>query len=270
MSLASVLARAPVLIIGGSSGIGLALAHAFRARGGAVHLVARDSGRLDNAGRAVGAAAVHRCDVTDPEGVRSLLCRLADAGQAPGVVVNSAGVVRPGRFLELAPEHFRDTMETNYFGTLHVLRAALPFMLPRGEGYILNVSSLAGLLGVYGLSTYAPAKFAVTGLSLTLRAELKPRGIGVSVLCPPDTDTPMLHAEVCARPPETEALSPSANALSAPAVAEAALRGLARRHAVIVPGARARWIWRAHRLFPGVVERFMDRIIRGGADGRTL
>ena len=86
-------------------------------------------------------------------------------------------------------------MELNYFGTLYPVRAVVPSMIERRQGHLMLVSSAAGIVGVYGYSAYAPAKFAVRGLAETLRAELKPHGIVVGCAYPPDIDTPGLEAE---------------------------------------------------------------------------
>ena len=258
----SVLSRSPVLITGGSGGIGTALARGFVQRGAAVHLVARREEGLKEAQDRCGAAAVHSCDVTDPDRVTSLFRHLEEEDALPGVVVNGAGSTHPGYFQALEDRIFRETMESNYFGAVNVLREAVPHMMERKEGYILNVSSVAGLVGVFGMSAYSAAKFAVQGLSEALRSELKPHGVVVSVLCPPDTRTRMLEEEVPLRPVETEALSPSESALSPEVVAQAAMKGLQRGKLVIVPGMQGKLTWWARRLTPGGLEWAMDRIIR--------
>jgi len=102
---------------------------------------------------------------------------------------------------------FRDQMDVDYFGTLHAIRAVVPSMIERRRGHLVTVSSTAGLIGVYGYSAYAPAKFAVRGLTETLRAELAPHGIVVSCVYPPDTRTPGFDAENALKPPETERIS---------------------------------------------------------------
>ena len=109
-------------------------------------------------------------------------------------------------------------MATNYFGTLHVIKAVTPGMIDRGSGHIVNICSLGGFLGVFGYSAYCASKYAVRGLSDVLRAELRPYGIHFSVVYPPDTDTPQLAYENPFKPPETRALG-SGKALSAAEVA---------------------------------------------------
>lgn len=258
-----------VLMTGGSSGIGLAVARELARAGCHLHLAARRPDALDRAISALEAEradasqefSAHPCDVSAHAEVASLFSQLRAGGRSPSVVVNSAGVSLAGYFEQLPVEEFERVMRVNYLGTLYVLKEAVPDMLAAGEGRILNVSSVAGLLGVFGYSAYSASKFAVCGLTQTLRSELKPRGIGVSLLCPPDTDTPMLRAEA-ENPPETRALSQTGGVLTAEQVARAAVRGLRVGKAVIVPGVGGKLVAAAQRFAPGLLERVTDRIVR--------
>ncbi len=90
----------------------------------------------------------------------------------------------------------------------------------------MNVSSVAGYLGIYGYSGYSAAKFAVMGFTEALRFELKPEGISVHIVCPPDTDTPALAFERTLRPPETDAIAGNIKPISAEKVAEAIVKGV--------------------------------------------
>ncbi len=109
------------------------------------------------------------------------------------VLLTSAGGAHPGYFGELDDAVFRAQMDVDYFGTLHAVRAVVPSMTERGRGHLVLVSSTAALVGVFGYSAYAPAKYAVRGLAETLRPELAPAGIVVACAYPPDTRTPGLR-----------------------------------------------------------------------------
>lgn len=136
-------------------------------------------------------AASRAVDVADRAALTRAITELeAEQGQPCDILITSAGLARPGHFLELSDEVFRQMMEVDYFGTLYALRAVAPGMVERGYGSVVAVSSAAGLLGIFGYSAYAPAKFAVRGLMESLRAELVPRGVHVGVVFPPDVDTP--------------------------------------------------------------------------------
>jgi 3-dehydrosphinganine reductase len=151
-------------------------------------------------------------------------------------------------------------IEINYFGTLHVLKAALPSMAARGSGYVVNISSLGGVLGVYGYSAYGPSKFAIRGLSDILRGELAEHGIGISVVFPPDTQTPQLEYETPFKPPVLVELDKSNKVLSAEAVANAILNGVARGRYVITPGFDSTLYFALTNFF-GLVYPVMDMMV---------
>jgi 3-dehydrosphinganine reductase len=162
---------------------------------------------------------------------------------APDVVINSAGITQPGYIQELSHEVFERLMQVNYFGTVYVTTAVLPAMLARGSGHIINISSMAGYLGVFGYSAYGASKYAVTGFSEVLRAEMKAHSIRVSVAFPPDTDTPQLAYEEPFKPAETKAISGNAKALSAEKVARSILQQAEKGHFMIFPGTDSRMFY---------------------------
>jgi 3-dehydrosphinganine reductase len=116
------------------------------------------------------------------------------------------------------------------------VRAALPAMRQRKSGRILFISSGAGLMGIFGYSSYSPSKFALRGLAEALRAELRADGIGVSIAYPPDTDTPMLAEENKTKPEETKKITGVVKTWSAEDVASCIMRGLGRGAFGITPG----------------------------------
>ena len=247
------------LISGGSSGIGLALAHRLAEAGWDLTLIARDRPRLAAAraavaphGRAVDSLSA---DVADEAAVAAAVVAASARLGPPGLVVACAGIVVPGCFDEQAPDAFRHSMEVNYLGALHLVRAALPAMRPRG-GHIVLVASGAALIGLYGHTSYAPSKFAVRGLAEALRSEFSGGNIGVSVVYPPDTDTPGFREERRTRPAIASRLAGTGGLMTAEQVADAIMRGIARRHAVITPGASMtvlRWL---HSLIGPALHRF--------------
>ncbi len=135
-------------------------------------------------------------------------------------------------------------------------------MKERG-GYIVNVSSICGSIGVFGYADYSAAKFGVIGFSEALRSEVKPHGINVSVLCPPDTDTPGYAEENKTKPPETVAVSGTAGCMKPEQVAGALLKGMGSGQFIIIPGADGQFSVIMKRLFPWLVEMVMDSQIRG-------
>jgi 3-dehydrosphinganine reductase len=227
------LAGAHVIVTGGSSGIGFETARQAIQHGARVSLIARDPGRLARAAGEIGALATATADVADADALRSAVDAVVGAGGPCDVLVTAAGSAHPGYFQDLDESVFRHQMDVDYFGTLYAIRAVVPSMIERGRGHLVAVSSMAGLLGVFGYSAYAPAKYAVRGLAETLRGELVPHGIVVACAYPPDTRTPGLDAEDALKPPETARISESIKPREAPAVARAIVRGIEKDRLVI-------------------------------------
>jgi 3-dehydrosphinganine reductase len=237
-----------ILVTGGSSGIGLAAAKQLAAAGAHVWLTARRRELLESALKEVQAArhdpsqlcGIAPADVADSAAAAGVVEEVTKSAGVPDVVFNSAGITQPGYVQDLSLDVFERLMRVNYFGTVYVTAAVLPAMLKRGSGHIINISSMAGYLGVFGYSAYGASKYAVAGYSEVLRAEMKPHGIRVSVAFPPDTDTPQLAYEEPFKPAETKAISGNAKALSADTVAKAILRQAEKGAFMIFPGTDSR------------------------------
>ena len=261
------------LVTGGSSGIGLALARLLAARGAHVWLGAREPARLELAQRQVASACsspAQRCgivqaDLSIPAQADAAVAEVIRSVGVPDVVINAAGAAHPGYIQDLSLDIFRWMMEVNFFATLHVTKAVLPGMIERRSGYIINISSLAGLIGFFGYTAYGASKFAVTGFSEALRAELKPHGIRVSVVFPPDTDTPQLTYENQYKPAETKAISGAAQVQPVEKVARSILRQAERGNYMIFPGQEARLIYLLSSKLPkGLVYAVLDWLAARG------
>jgi 3-dehydrosphinganine reductase len=233
-----------VLITGGSSGIGLAVARQLVARGASVWLMARNEAKLAAACKELKAATVDpsqkvgftAADVAVESQARAAVEQAAKALGELDLLINSAGIAHPGYFQEMDPKIFRQTMETNYFGTLYMARAVVPEMIRRGKGHIVNVSSGAAFLALFGYSAYAPSKWAVRGLSDVLRYELKRFGIRVTIAMPPDTDTPQLTEEKKLRPPELAIIASTGTVYPAEKVARDILAGVEHNRYIVITG----------------------------------
>ncbi|WP_372349781.1 oxidoreductase [Streptomyces sp. KL116D] len=174
------------LITGVSGGLGLALAQAALARGDTVVGTLRDKSRATAfEGSAPGRSFAVVFDTTEPP--ENISEHVSEALRLAGhidILVNNAGYGLLGAAEEVSEEELRHQMETNFFGPLHLIRALLPHLRERGSGHIVNISSIAGYLGFAGLSVYNASKFALEGLSESLRQELKPFGIAVTIVEP--------------------------------------------------------------------------------------
>ncbi len=185
----------------------------------------------------------------------------------PDILVNCAGQATPRTFEEVGYDQFDETMKINLYGTRNTVAALLPAMKKRG-GAIVNTSSIAGFIGVFGYTDYNASKFAVLGFSEALRSELKQYDIAVSVLCPPDTDTPGLVVENLTKPPETKAVTAGVGLMKPEAVAKAMIHGMEKGTFVIVPGLDGKFSVLAQRFIPGVVRWTLDRTIKKAQEKR--
>lgn len=259
------LAGAHVCITGGSSGIGRAVAERCVDRGALVSIVARDPERLASTQRALelrsAAARVvsAQADVADAAAVRAAVTSVCGALGPVDVLVTCAGYARPGMFTELDDDVFRDQMEVDYFGSLYAVRAVMPSMMERRRGHVLLVASTAALLGVYGYSAYAPAKYAVRGLAETLRPECRPYGVVVACAYPPDTETPGLVFENAHKPDLTKRISASIKPRPAATVADAMVRGIERNRLVVTADLQTAALARGASVVAPVLHRFLDR-----------
>jgi NAD(P)-dependent dehydrogenase (short-subunit alcohol dehydrogenase family) len=179
---------AVVAITGGAQGIGLATAEAFRACGARVAIGDLDGDLALEAAAAIGTTA-HRLDVTDASSYAEFIAAVESEHGPLDVLVNNAGVMPNGGFLELDDRIHRMTIEVNVFGVIHGMRLALPGMLERGRGHIVNVASLAGKFPVPGLAVYNASKFAVVGLTAATRREYAESGVSLSAVLPSAVDT---------------------------------------------------------------------------------
>ncbi|MGY1616723.1 SDR family NAD(P)-dependent oxidoreductase [Geodermatophilus sp. SYSU D00691] len=274
------------IVTGGASGIGRALGAALVRRGDEVVLADLDgpaataaADRLAATGP--GSATAAAVDVRDPAAVADLVSQTARRYGRLDLMVNNAGIGMGGNVEELTVAHWRRVIDVNLLGVVNGVQAAYPLMVRQGHGHIVNTASVGGLLPMPTGAPYATTKWAVVGLSLSLRAEASDKGVQVSVVCPGGVDTPLLDQ----RPPADLPPVPSAEArdvraeitrasggrlLSPDALAEEVLRGIDRNRALIVVPRQARVLWRLMRLSPPLLTRlFATMATRTGRAGAT-
>ena len=193
--------RRTVLVTGASSGIGAALAERFARAGFNLVLVARSEDKLKQQSRALAAAHgirawVAPADLSQPDAARQLAAQMKRARRPIDVLVNCAGVLAHGSFIDMEATRHRELIDLNVSGLTDMLACFVPGMVERGGGRVLNVASIAAFQPVPMLATYAATKAYVLSLTESLAEELRGTGVSVTALCPGITATPMLsHAE---------------------------------------------------------------------------
>lgn len=254
-----------VLITGGSQGIGLAVAKEVVRLGGSVCIVA--IGNLEQTQRLLASLCVREnqfietilCDATDRCMLKPQIQDLVERRGVPECLFNFVGYAYAQYIEKLRFDDFEQNMHLNYYGQLVPTLIMLPYYLKNGRGGTISLtSSVLGCLGIMGYATYVPTKHALVGLAESLRNELKPHGIRVSILYPPDTFTPGFQKENETKPPECALLSEKAKLLKPEDVAESFIHGILRNRFQIMPGEAKLW-WRLFRYFPGLVRFLMDR-----------
>lgn len=186
------------VITGGSSGIGRATALEFARQGGTLVLCARESAPLEEVAEECrvrgGRALALPADVTEEAEVIELARLAAEEFGKVDVWINNAAVTMFGRFEDLPSSDFRQVVETNLFGYIHGARAVLPLFREQGHGTLINVSSIVGLIGQPLTSAYTTSKFAIDGLTESLRMELMDTpSINVCEILPGSIDTPLFQ-----------------------------------------------------------------------------
>jgi 3-dehydrosphinganine reductase len=266
------------IITGGSSGIGKAIATLLIKSGANVCIIARNQTKLNSTRAELETLKIHpeqqildiSADVSQWEQTqKAIATAIAELG-VPDLLIASAGIAHPGYFTELEVAIFEETMVINYFGTLYCIKAALPAMLQQQKGHIVIISSGAGLIGLYGYTPYSPSKFAVRGLAESLRGELKTAGLHISIVYPPDTDTPQLAAENQTKPPETKLITQSAQIMTAEKVAIEILQGITRKAFAITPGLEMSLLMRLHSLFAPLLQWYFDSLVRKTRHNKKL
>jgi 3-dehydrosphinganine reductase len=258
-----------ILITGGSSGIGKALAKQFLEQESHIILCARNSDKLSAAKLDLinetnvleSNITLISADITNYDLLAQSFKPFITKETVPDMLINCAGVAHPGEFSDLSMDTFHWLMDTNYYGTVHTIKLLSPAMIQRGSGHIVNISSAAGFIGTYGYTAYGASKFAVRGFSDALRSEFKPKNIDLSLVFPPDTDTPQLAYEAQYKPAITKELAGNAGILSADKVAKAIIKGIQKKKYIIVPGGENAFLYHLSNILGPNVFKVMDIMV---------
>jgi NAD(P)-dependent dehydrogenase (short-subunit alcohol dehydrogenase family) len=188
---------AVAIITGGASGIGRALAEELASRGAEVILADL---QMDLAGEVAayinsrgGKASAYLLDTTNHNAVKKLADEIFSSRGRIDYMFNNAGIAIFGEAIQYSHEDWKRVLDVDLHGVVHGVEAVYPIMIKQGFGHIVNTASIAALMIVPYLASYAAAKYAVLGLSKTLRVEARPYGVKVSVICPGVIRTPMME-----------------------------------------------------------------------------
>lgn len=256
------------LVTGASSGIGEAIAIALAREGATVILTARDQQKLEEVKqqciKAGGDAWAHAAEVSDEKQMQALADAVHAKHPALDLLINNAGVVMGGFTWEVEPADWRRLHEINVMGVVHGIRAFVPNMIARRQGgHVVNMSSVSGLVGTRGMGTYSASKFAVVGLSESLRMELSRHKIGVSVVCPGYVKTPIQSkVKMVGILGSPESLARVAKefdktTLMPEDVAQRTLKAIRRNEFIAAIGREAVMVQTLKRWAPGLLERFL-------------
>ena len=256
-------------ITGGSSGIGLATAELLASQGCSLVLFARGQKMLNEARDAVQKQTdkpsqiidTLSMDVANDKDVQDKIKIAVGKFGIPDIFINCAGVGSGDYFENISYEQFDRLLKINVYGTRNTISAILPFLKQKGGGHIVNISSVAGHIGMYGYSLYCTSKYAIVGFSECLRGELKRFNIAVTLVCPPEVKTPFIEEESKTLPPEARVVKNLAGLLTPQQAAKAIVRGIKKKKFLVVPGVMAKSLLFWHRISNGILTRMPSDLI---------
>lgn len=248
-------AQSIVLITGGGAGIGAALAAALSRQGARVivaDLNVANAQTLVGRGDAIEALAL---DVRDAAAVAGLIAGIVARHGQLDYLFNNAGISVCGDARDLELAHWQSVIDVNLMGVVYGTHAAYLQMCRQGRGHIVNIASLAGLVPFPTNVPYAASKHAVVGLSLSLRTEGEELGVKVSAVCPGFIQSSIFASTPFINVPREAVLNAMPfKPVSAELAAARILAGVERNQAIISFPAYARWLWRAYRWWPALLE----------------
>jgi NAD(P)-dependent dehydrogenase (short-subunit alcohol dehydrogenase family) len=248
------------VVTGAASGIGRAVASRLGGLGATVCVAdINEAGAKETASAitaAGGVAYAAKLDVTKSAEVKRLVDDVTKRHGRLDYMFNNAGIAIVGETRDTTDEHWKKIIDVNLMGVLAGTLAAYRIMVKQGFGHIVNTASLAGLLPVPLESSYSLTKYAVVGLTTSLRGEGAALGVKVSVVCPGFVRTPILDNYIAVgfdREVMSADMPPTTDVDKA---ARIILKGVARNKSIILVGKDAHIAWRLYRLWPALVEFF--------------
>ncbi len=260
------LTGAVVVVTGAAGGLGAAVARRFARSGARLALVDIDPSRLADVADALPGSEALVCDLTDPDECESAIAAVVERFGGVDVLINNAGMTHRSAFADTDPAVIRKVMEVNYLGSVNITKAAMPSLLER-RGAIAVVTSVAGFAPVLGRTGYAGSKHALHGFFDTLRAELRPDGVDVTIVSPTFVDTDMQQRALGGDGDVTDhPQSRVGKQVTADDVADRMYRAVERRKRWVVIGFIGHLTRVMTAAVPSIYERMMARSLRSELD----
>ncbi len=258
-----------IYITGGSSGIGLEMAKQLFGYGATITIIGRNEIKLRNAKKSIEKFRIKAdqklfelsLDVSNNENVEHKISEKIEINGTPDILINSAGIAFSGKFENTDFDTFKIILDTNVLGVRNISHTMIPYMKTNG-GVIANLSSFAGIFGAYGYSAYSASKFAVLGMSSSMRMELAEYNIKVCAICPPEVDTPLVREESKTISQEAKALKKMLGFLSVEYAAKSILKELRKEKFLIIPGKKAKLTYHINRLFPSITMLISNLVLK--------
>ena len=250
------------IVTGGGSGIGAALCRALDDAG--AHVVCTDvdaAAAADVVSTLSSRARAERLDVTDSAAVQAGVDGVVARAGRLDLMFNNAGIVWGGDTELLTLDQWNAIIDINIRGVVHGIAAAYPQMLQQGHGHIVNTASMAGLTAAGQVTSYVATKHAVVGLSMALRSEAVPRGVGVLAVCPSAVETPILDKGAIGGFIGRDYFLRAGKAYDADRLARDTLRAIGRNKAILVKPTAAHAQWLLARAAPVLMNRLAMRLV---------
>jgi len=258
-----------IIITGGSSGIGLEMAKNLFSYGASITIIGRDKNKLQEAQNSIEKFKNiseqklnhFSLDVSNNKDVEKEIFKIIKKTGSPDILINSAGIAFSDTFENTDFDTFKNIIDTNVLGVRNINHALIPYMKENG-GVIANLSSFAGIFGSYGYSAYSASKFAVLGMSSSMRMELADYKIKVCAICPPEVLTPLVFEENKTITKEAKALKKMVGVLTVEYASNSILKQLRKEKFLIIPGKMAKLTYHFNRFFPKTTMRISNLVLK--------
>lgn len=250
-----------IIITGGGSGLGRALAIRMARFAARIHILDIHRNHAietkDQIAKMDGMASYHQVDVTDYNQLSEIFDHILRKEGRIDILINNAGMSITGEVQDLKLDHWRKSVELNLMGSVHGITVVYPLMVKQGFGQIVIISSMAGLAPIPLIVPYVTSKYALVGLSRSLRLEGESLGIKVNTVCPGRLDTALLDSsEILGVNREQFLKKVPFRAVSLSKAVQIIMKGIISNRSMILFPAYVRWLWWAERYMPFILNPF--------------